>query len=124
MRFADNVMEALSCLRMNKMRALLTMLGIIIGITAVIAIMTIGSSMQGYLTETMGELGINNITVSLRSKQDEGMMFGGSFVSFSFISSMKDEDRLTDEILEGRVKEGDSVVVDFESGEFSIRAAP
>ena len=40
----DNILMALSSLKANKMRSLLTMLGIIIGISAVIAIMTVGDS--------------------------------------------------------------------------------
>ena len=44
MLFGENVLVALAGLRANLMRAILTMLGIIIGITAVIAIMTVGNS--------------------------------------------------------------------------------
>ena len=43
----DNIRMALSSLKANKMRSLLTMLGIIIGISAVIAIMTVGDSLTG-----------------------------------------------------------------------------
>ena len=104
MRFIDNVREALACLRMNMMRSILTMLGIIIGITAVIAIMTIGSSMQGYLIDTMSGFGINNVTVSLRSKQDSGPMFGGG-VSIMFGGQMNDRDLITDEMLDSLMEE-------------------
>ena len=97
MRFSDNFLEALSCLRTNKMRSVLTMLGIIIGITAVIAIMTIGSSMQGYLEETMSGFGVSNVTVSLRSKNDEGPRFN---MGFYFNSGFKDKDLMTAEMLE------------------------
>ena len=41
----DNIGLAFASLRANKMRALLTMLGIIIGIGAVIAIETVGNSL-------------------------------------------------------------------------------
>jgi len=98
MRFADNLMEALSCLRTNKMRSILTMLGIIIGITAVIAIMTIGTSLQGYLEETLSGFGINNVTVSLRSKNDEGPRFGAAIMRVGF--EIKDKDKMTDEMLD------------------------
>ena len=46
MLILENIMLALSGLKSNKMRALLTMLGIIIGIASVIAIMTVGNSLN------------------------------------------------------------------------------
>ncbi|MDR3365114.1 MAG: ABC transporter permease [Clostridiales Family XIII bacterium] len=97
MRFADNFLEAIGSLRTNKMRSILTMLGVIIGITAVIAIMTIGSSMQGYLEDSMSGFGINNITVSLQSKNDEGPAFRVS--AFPSGGGIKDDDLMTDEML-------------------------
>ena len=102
MRFMDNFLEAVSCLRMNKMRSILTMLGIIIGITAVIAIMTIGASMQGYLEETMSGFGVNNITVSLRSKTDEGPRFS---MTIMFGDNINDKDLITDDMLKDLVEE-------------------
>ena len=97
MRFADNFLEALSSLKNNKMRSLLTMLGIIIGITAVIAIMTIGSSLQAYLEETMSGFGINNITITLQSKVDEGPQFRAGSARAAII---EDSDKITDEMLD------------------------
>ena len=47
MSIFENVRLALTSLQANKMRALLTMLGIIIGISAVIAIITVGDSLSG-----------------------------------------------------------------------------
>ena len=49
----ENIMLAISGLWANKMRALLTMLGIIIGIGSVIGIMTVGDSMQSSMTSNM-----------------------------------------------------------------------
>ena len=53
MAFFENISLALGNLRSNKMRSLLTMLGIIIGIAAVIAIETVGSSLSGSVTDSM-----------------------------------------------------------------------
>lgn len=72
MSILENISLAFSSLRSNKMRALLTMLGIIIGIASVIAIMTVGNSLTGSLTSSMQSLGAGNITVSLQSKQSQG----------------------------------------------------
>lgn len=67
----ENIALAFTSLRANKMRALLTMLGIIIGIAAVIAIMTVGDSLLLYVQNEMNSLGANNIMVSLQERSDE-----------------------------------------------------
>lgn len=83
MMFYENVRLALFSLKANKMRALLTMLGIIIGISSVIAIMTVGQSMTTTMTDSMASLGVNNITVGIQQRSqeeettEEGMSFGG-----------------------------------------------
>ena len=48
--FWENIKEAITSISSNKMRSLLTMLGIIIGISSVIIITTIGGSIQSTLT--------------------------------------------------------------------------
>lgn len=78
----ENIFLAINSLFANKMRALLTMLGIIIGISSVIAIMTVGSSINKMMESTMNSLGANNITVGLKEKSEEsevnadGAVFG------------------------------------------------
>ncbi len=60
MQLIENIRLAFSSLLANKMRALLTMLGIIIGISAVIMITTIGNSIQKTLNNTFNSLGSMN----------------------------------------------------------------
>ena len=74
----ENVRLALSSLRSNKMRALLTMLGIIIGIGSVIAIVTVGQSLTGSITDSMSGLGANNLTVALTQKSTDSDSDQGS----------------------------------------------
>lgn len=66
----ENFRLALSSLKANKMRSLLTMLGIIIGISSVIAIMTVGESLSSSLSTTMEGLGANNLEVYLDFRPD------------------------------------------------------
>ena len=66
----ENVRLALTSLRANKLRALLTMLGIIIGIGAVITIITIGDSLTGSFNDEMSKFGARNITLEVRQKGD------------------------------------------------------
>lgn len=68
MNLFENIRLALEGLRANKMRALLTMLGIIIGIASVMGISTLGSAMTGSVTTTMDKIGGKNIIVSLTPK--------------------------------------------------------
>lgn len=98
----ENIRLALFSLRANKMRALLTMLGIIIGISSVIAIMTVGNSITSYVSDTMSSMGASNITVGLQQKQEEeeetreGMSFGGP----QRMKSASEEDYFTKEMIE------------------------
>lgn len=71
MGFFENFGLALASLKSNKMRSLLTMLGIIIGIASVIAIETVGGSMTGSVTDSMSGMGAQNITVSLSQKSSD-----------------------------------------------------
>ncbi len=102
MMFYENIRLALFSLKANKMRALLTMLGIIIGISSVIAIMTVGNSVTSTVTDSMNSMGVNNITVGLQQKEQEeettqeGMSFGGGRSS----SVTREEDYFTREMLE------------------------
>ena len=48
----ENIKLALSAIRSNKMRSILTMLGIIIGIGSVIAIVSIGDTMRSVIALT------------------------------------------------------------------------
>lgn len=69
--FFENIKEAVTSIFSNKMRSILTMLGIIIGISAVITITTIGSSIQSTLTSTLNSLGGNTISVYLEARYPE-----------------------------------------------------
>ena len=69
MGLGESIRLALEGLRANKMRSLLNMLGIIIGIGAVIGILTVGNGLTGSITGSMSSLGASNITVSLRAKE-------------------------------------------------------
>jgi putative ABC transport system permease protein len=52
----------------SKTRTLLTMLGIIIGVAAVIVIVGLGNGLEGYVTESFSSLGTNTLTVSVQSR--------------------------------------------------------
>lgn len=128
----ENVLQALESLRSNKMRSVLTMLGIIIGIAAVIAIISLGNSLSATMNDYMASMGVNNITVRIsqvESSRDNtsvnamGNLFGGGWgaptsstdlISLSQIENMEEEfgDRISyysisESVGSGQVKSGD-----------------
>ena len=106
MGLGESIRLALEGLRANKMRSLLTMLGIIIGIGAVIGILTVGNGLTGSITGSMSGLGASNITVSLR-KLDDGM---GGMTSILGLQNPDEEDMLTPQMLEDlRIRYGNYI---------------
>jgi len=59
MSFLQSFKLAIKSLMTSKMRALLTMLGIIIGVAAVIIITSLGNGMQNYMNDQFEEMGSN-----------------------------------------------------------------
>jgi putative ABC transport system permease protein len=68
--FFLNIKEALVSLSANKMRSLLTILGIVIGVASVIALLSIGESAGDSITGEIESIGTNVIYV-LRGNDDE-----------------------------------------------------
>jgi putative ABC transport system permease protein len=66
----ENMKLAFSAIRINKMRSFLTMLGIIIGIAAVISIVSIGDTMRGVIADQFAGIGVNRVDVYLQSDDD------------------------------------------------------
>ena len=65
MKITESFALALSNIWSSKMRSFLTMLGIIIGIAAVMVIVGLGDGMEGYITSSFESVGTRSITVSL-----------------------------------------------------------
>ena len=63
----ENMAMAFSAIRANKMRAILTMLGIVIGIGSVISIVSIGDTMRSMFASLYQDIGITQGYVQVRS---------------------------------------------------------
>ena len=63
MKIGQSFRMAIKSLLTSKMRALLTMLGIIIGVAAVIIIVSLGNGMQQYMNAQFEQVGVNLIQV-------------------------------------------------------------
>ena len=89
--FFECVKMAFLSIKANKMRSLLTMLGIIIGISSVITITTIGNTIQGTLANAFNQFGTNVFYVYLDQRNYENQPY------------LTDEDKFDDEKLNGLI---------------------
>lgn len=71
MLLGENIAMALASILANKMRSMLTMLGIIIGIGSVIAIRTVGNSVTESVSSSMSSMGATNISVGVTQRETE-----------------------------------------------------
>jgi putative ABC transport system permease protein len=70
------VRVALVALRVNKLRTALTMLGIVIGVAAVIAMVSVGTGAQGRIAEQIRSMGSNLIIVYPGASTSGGIRWG------------------------------------------------
>ena len=76
MKLWAGVRIALRALRVNKLRTALTMLGIIIGVSAVIAMVSVGAGAQGRIAEQIRSMGSNLVVVVPGSQTSGGFRYG------------------------------------------------
>ncbi|MCH4167461.1 MAG: ABC transporter permease [Megasphaera sp.] len=73
MLFSESIAIAITALLSNKMRSILTMLGIIIGVGAVIVMISIGFGVRENVTSSIASLGSNMLIVSPGSTNNGGV---------------------------------------------------
>ena len=99
----ENIVLAINGLLSNKMRAFLTMLGIIIGIGSVIAIITVGDSVTLSVSENMQSMGANDIFVFVQNRTDDGKeeqtsIDGIKYGTYASTGEITDDDLMTPEM--------------------------
>ena len=94
----DNIRLAFSELKANKMRSILTMLGIVIGIAAVIAIMTLGDGLANSTMETFGGAQANQIEIDVIQKTMANMTDRDNYDNAA--RQMKDSDKFNVKMFE------------------------
>jgi len=67
----QSILEAMQSLSANKLRSALTILGIVIGVGAVIALVSIGRGAQGTITDSISGLGTNLVFVFSGGSSDD-----------------------------------------------------
>ncbi|TMF65252.1 MAG: ABC transporter permease [Chloroflexi bacterium] len=78
MKLYDSFRSALQSLVVNKLRSALTMLGVIIGVAAVIAMVSVGNGASQSVQNTILNLGSNLVTVSPSFGSDNGLKGAGA----------------------------------------------
>ena len=73
MNLLESIRVSLGALAANKLRSVLTMLGVIIGVGAVIALMSIGTGVQRMVTNQIKGMGSNLLFVTPGSQQQSGV---------------------------------------------------
>lgn len=63
--FLENLKMAMESIKSNKMRSFLTMLGIIIGISSVITIVSLGQGAKNSINDQIATMGATNVTISV-----------------------------------------------------------
>ncbi|MBN1987196.1 MAG: ABC transporter permease [Prolixibacteraceae bacterium] len=89
MNYTNLTKIATNALKRNKFRAILTMLGIIIGVGSVIAMLSIGESSKRSIREEMSEMGTNMIYVLPEAEQRGGVMRDNSNVKTLTLSDLE-----------------------------------
>ncbi len=93
MKTLDTFRLSLSHVRKSKMRSWLTIIGIVIGVAAVVAIISIGQGMQESVAARLGSLGADLITVTPGfSRASGGEHFDGGRSSSSAATNLTDKD--------------------------------
>ena len=110
MGLLENIKLSISSLLANKLRSILTMLGIIIGIASVITIVTIGDSLASSITDEMSGFGARNISVYLDQKGMWGQDGEDSIEGYTYIEPTEQDNITDDMISEYKLALGNEIV--------------
>ncbi|MDQ4077508.1 MAG: ABC transporter permease, partial [Chloroflexota bacterium] len=86
MNLTESFLTALDSLTANKLRAVLTMLGVIIGVASVIALVSIGDGVNSKVTSEIQAMGTNLLMIS--TNLDKGL--GPLTLSLSDVEALRD----------------------------------
>ena len=88
--FLENVKMALGSLRANKLRSLLTMLGIIIGIGSVISIVSIGDSLRKMFSDLYKNVGVTQAYIMISPYMDFNDVRDSDYFSIDDLNKVKE----------------------------------
>src|SRR5512146_2948687 len=121
MDFAATLKIALRALARNKMRSVLTMLGIIIGVGAVIAMVGVGQGAQQKVQDQIASMGTNMLFVSSGTVTRGGLHMGWGQTKTLLYDDMKAMEREIPTIANAAPGSGTSAQVVFENQNWFTR---
>jgi putative ABC transport system permease protein len=92
MNLSESLLTAFDSLRANKLRAILTMLGVIIGVAAVIALLSIGNGVSQSINDQISSIGTNLIIITTDPDNSDGY----PALSLSDVEALSDPARAPD----------------------------
>jgi putative ABC transport system permease protein len=95
MLLGEIITVALGALRANKLRSLLTMLGIVIGVAAVIAMVALGTGAHTAVKERIASLGTTLLTISPGQQRGMGVVIADQNTKLTMDDAKAIEDRAT-----------------------------
>ncbi len=87
MNISESLKIAIKCIKANWLRSLLTMLGIIIGITSVIIIVGAGTGVRDYIVGLIEDMGSNAVLVSV----DNAQATENDYITLDDVANIKDK---------------------------------
>ncbi|MGY6464574.1 ABC transporter permease [Corynebacterium sp. UMB8791] len=100
MNVGESIKLASSSLRKNKLRSLLTLLGIIIGIMAVVIIMTLGRGLERQVMSGLEGVGTTTHPVMVHERPDDADASEDPFAAFSYAPPSDERNAVTPEQLD------------------------
>ncbi|AIJ33868.1 ABC transporter inner membrane protein [Corynebacterium imitans] len=95
MNLTESIRLATSSLNKNKLRSLLTLLGIIIGIMAVVIIMTLGRGLENQVMSGLQGVGTTTHPVTIHERAEEGEGSEDPFAALSMAPPSNEQDAVT-----------------------------
>ena len=133
MNVSEAVTLAVTSLRTNKMRSALTLLGVVVGIAAVIAILTLGRSLQVQTMNSLDDIGANDVTLVVEPRdtkeEDSGYVSGPvppqDLITPEMVDDLRTrfEGRVAGVAVEGQTTTGVEVTRGFSRGKADVRTA-
>ena len=100
MQLSEHIRMAFSSLMANKMRSLLTMLGMIIGVGAVVAISSVGNGITGAINDSFERGTSNAITLNVTSRDADSTESSMALAYIFGDQNLEEKNRINDRMIE------------------------